>query len=47
MSVDVTSRDHCTKIGGWQLVADLPSMVAPAGMVAQPTFMGLLSQPQK
>jgi hypothetical protein len=46
MSVDVTSREHCTKIGGWQVVADLPTMVA-AGTVAEPTFMGLLSQPQK
>jgi hypothetical protein len=47
MSIDVISREHCTKTGGWQVVADLPTMVAGAGMVAEPTFMGLLSQPQE
>jgi hypothetical protein len=45
VSIDASSQEHCTKIGGWQLVADLPTMVA-GDTVAEPTFMGLLNQPQ-
>jgi hypothetical protein len=47
MLIDVTSREHCTQTGGWQVVADLPTMVAGTGTVIEPTFMGLLSQPQE
>ncbi|KAI4907824.1 hypothetical protein J4E90_009232 [Alternaria incomplexa] len=47
ISTDSTSREHCTKTGGWQVVASLPTLIADeAGTVAQPTFLGLLNQPQ-
>ena len=48
ISTDSTSREHCTKTGGWQVVASLPTLIADeAGTVAQPTFLGLLNQPQE
>jgi hypothetical protein len=48
MSIDSGSREHCTKTGGWQVVASLPTLVADtAGTVAEPTFLGLLNQPQE
>ncbi|KAI4637363.1 hypothetical protein J4E83_000179 [Alternaria metachromatica] len=47
ISIDSASREHCTKTGGWQVVASLPTLIADeAGTVAEPTFLGLLNQPQ-
>jgi hypothetical protein len=48
MSIDSTSREHCSKTGGWLVVASLPTLIADeAGTVAEPTFLGLLNQPQE
>jgi hypothetical protein len=41
MSVESESLEHRTKTGGWQVVG--PSELANA----EPTFMGMLSQPAK
>ena len=48
ITIEPESREHCTRTGGWQVVASLPTLIADgAGTVAEPTFLGLLSQPQE
>ncbi|CAN9273600.1 unnamed protein product [Alternaria alternata] len=47
ITIEPESREHCTRTGGWQVVASLPALIADgAGTVAEPTFLGLLNQPQ-
>ena len=48
ISIEPTPREDCTRTGGWQVVASLPTLIADeAGTVAEPTFLGLLNQPQE
>jgi hypothetical protein len=48
IAIETDSREHCTRTGGWQIVASLPTLIADeAGTVAEPTFLGLLNQPQE
>ncbi|KAF1942804.1 ankyrin [Clathrospora elynae] len=44
--IDITPVEHRTKTGGWQVVADLPTLMTDIGTVAEPAFMDLLNQPQ-
>ncbi|KAG9187614.1 hypothetical protein G6011_05485 [Alternaria panax] len=47
ITIEPESREPCTGTGGWQVMASLPTLIADgAGTVAEPTFLGLLNQPQ-
>ncbi|KAF1829187.1 ankyrin [Decorospora gaudefroyi] len=45
MSVESTSGEHCTETDRWQVLADSSTLIAGES-IAEPTFMGLLSQSQ-
>ncbi|KAL1796794.1 hypothetical protein ACET3X_005334 [Alternaria dauci] len=47
ITIEPERTEHCARTGSWQLEASLPTVIADgAGTVAEPTFLGLLNQPQ-